>query len=229
MRSLMTSIFLFLGFALSAQQCGGFLPDKKGTKWEITSYNAKDKEIGKANYELVDVTKQGDLTTYTVKVISKIGRNSKTHESMYTATCKNGKFEFSMKQAMTGMAMGPYEDMQWDVDASALEMPDMNADPGTGLKDGSLMMDVKNEGATVYHMEMFITERQVEKHEKKETPVGTFDCVQIKQRITTKTMFTIDMITKEWYSDGIGLVASEVYTVNGKLASYTRLTSFDSN
>lgn len=227
MRILILTVFVLLNGSLFAQQCHGFLPNQKGTVWEITTFNARDKEIGKAHYELIDLVEKNGSTTYTVKVLSKIGRKNDTHENIYTATCKDGKFEFDIKLMMNGMSMKAYENMETDIDATALEMPQFDATSGTKLKDGSIKMDVKDNGTSVYHLEMHITEREVEKHEKKETPVGTYDCIQIKQHIKTVSFIPIDMVTKEWYADGIGLVASEVYTAKGKLASYTKLTSLD--
>ena len=58
-------------------------------------------------------------------------------------------------------------------------------------------------------------------------PAGTFDCIQLSQKVALKMGINIEAYSKEWYAEDIGMVRSESYTKNGKLTGYSLLTKLN--
>ncbi|MEN8117461.1 MAG: hypothetical protein ABFS16_10805, partial [Bacteroidota bacterium] len=220
MRTLFIAFIVLIAGSVSAQNCKAFLPYSKGTVWEITDYTAKGKETGRTAYELVDKKESGKNFTFTVKAVAYDDKGKEVFSNSYDAFCKGGKFGFDMNYMMDGQSMQAYNEMDMEVDATELEIPDMNTPAGTKLNDASLQIQI----AGLFKMTINVTERVVEAKEKQETPAGTFDCIKISQRVSTKMMVKVNMLAKEWYAEGVGLVASETYNKKGKLVGYSKLT-----
>ena len=211
----------------SQSDCNPYVPTSKGAKWEITNYSAKGKETGKVVNELVDVVKSGNEIKFTIKATSYDKKGEETFSNTFDAYCKNGKFEFDMAYKMNGEALQAYEDMDIDVDASEFQIPSMDTAPGTLLKDGSLVVDVASNSVHMFKMTVLITDRKVEAREEIKTPAGSFDCLKLSQKISTKMIIGIEASSIEWYSEGVGMVRSESYNKKGKLNGYSELTKFD--
>ena len=73
-------------------------------------------------------------------------------------------------------------------------------------------------------MTIYVTDRAVEARESLTTSAGTFDCIKITQKETTKMIVKIQATSKEWYAENIGMVRSESYNKKGKLTGYSVLT-----
>ena len=77
---------------------------------------------------------------------------------------------------------------------------------------------------TIMNMSVSITNRKVEAVENITTPAGTFECYKITYDVATKMMINVKMKATEWYAKNVGMVKSESYTSDGKLAGSTLLT-----
>lgn len=228
MKCFIVCFLILIAASVSAQTCKAYLPYSEGTTWEVTNYNAKGKETGKVAFELLNKEESGSSTKFTVKVMSYDNKGNETFTSTYDAFCKDGKFEFDMNYMMSSESMAAYQDMDMEIDATEMEMPPMDASAGTKLKDAALSMRVSASGIGI-NMKIDITERSVEAIETIETPAGKFDCIKISQNVATKMMVKITMTSKEWYAEGVGMVASETYNKKGKLQGTSKLTKLNLN
>jgi hypothetical protein len=222
-------IFLFTLFFTqfyAQSDCKPYVPYDVGAKWELTSYSPKGKEEGKIAYELIDKIERDNGYTFTVKSISYDKKGEEVFTNEFEAYCKDGKFEFDMAMKMDNAAMQSYQNMEMEMDASEFELPSMDAEVGTTLKDGTLEVKVGSNSISMFTMTVLITDRKVEAKEEIETPAGTFNCLVLTQKSTTKMLVKVESSSKEWYSEGVGLVRSEYYNKKGKLNGYSELTSF---
>lgn len=225
MRILFLCVFVFFSGTILAQDCKGYLPYNEGTTWETTDYNAKGKELSKTAFELTSVSKSDGGMKYTVKMISYDDKDKEVFANSFDSFCKNGKFSFDMSRFLTGSSAEMFGGMEVDMDATELEMPEMNTPAGTQLKDASL--NVRMSGGVGLNMTIDITNRKVVSKENVETSAGNFECIVLTQDVSTKMMIKIKASSKEWYAEGVGMVASESYNKKGKLMGSSKLTSFN--
>jgi hypothetical protein len=228
MKYLILFCSLLVASTISAQSdCHPYIPVSEGSTWEITNYSAKGKETGKIAYELLEKSSSGSDVTYKIKAITYDNKGEETFTTEFEAWCKGGQFQFDMAFKMDGSAMAAYENMDVDMDASEFELPSMNASAGTTLKDGTLSVQVGMNGATMFRMNVLVTDRLVESRESTDTPAGSFDCLVLSQRVSTKMIVKVEASSKEWYAKDVGMVRSESYNKKGKLTGYSELTKLN--
>ncbi len=204
--------------------CNPYVPTSKGSKWEITNYSAKGKETGKISSELVDVVSSENETTFTIKSTYYDKKREELFSNTYDAKCVNGKFELNMAMRMDGSTMKAYENMEVQIDGSDFDMPSIDEKPGTTLKDGKLTVNLNSDAGMALNMNVMLTDRKVEKKEEITTPAGSFPCIAVSQKITTRMVVNVQVTSREWYASEVGMVRSESYSKNGKLTGYSELT-----
>ena len=213
--------------AFSQTDCKPYIPTEKGTIWEITNYTAKGKISGRIVYELLDKVENGNEITFTVKNTSYDKKDKEIYVNTFEAKCVDGKFKFDMTFKMDGAALQSYQNMDIEVDASEFEIPEMNTSPGTQLADGTLVVTIGSGGGLGLNMTVFVTDRMVESQDNITTPAGTFDCIVLTQKVSTKMIIKVRGSSKEWYSENIGMIRSESYNKKGKLLGYSELTKLE--
>ncbi len=231
----MKTFVLFIGFVLflsvgyAQTNCEPYVPVDKGSVWEITNYSAKGKPTGRIVHELVNKVENANEITFTIKTITYDTKDEEIYTNTFDAKCSNGKFEFDMAVKMDGGALKAYENMEVTVDASKFEIPSFNSPSGSSLEDGSLMVKVGTGAIAMFKMTVLVTERIVEGKEELVTPAGSFKCIIISQKVSTKMMIRVRGSSKEWYAENTGLVRSESYNKKGKLMGYSELTKITLN
>ena len=182
---------LFLGTGFAQTDCSPYVPVSIGSKWEITNYSPKAKETCKSSYELIGKEETDSGIVFTIKTISydKKGKESLSNE--FQSFCIDGKFKIDMAFRMNNGAMQTTDDMDIDMDASDFEIPTMNTNTGESLKDASLVVKASMNSIQMFNMTILITERKVEAKEEKSTPAGTFECLVLYQKISTKIMMNM--------------------------------------
>jgi hypothetical protein len=219
-------LLLSVGTVYAQTNCKPYVPTEKGTKWELTNYNSKGKIIGTNTYEVLDKVTSGNNTTFTIKTASFDKKGKEIYTNTFDAKCIDGVFEFDMSMKMDGASMQNFNNMDIEVDASKYEIPDFNAAPGTTLEDGNLKVSMAGGGLGL-NMTISITDRKIEATESITTPAGTFNCIVLSQKISTKVMIRVQGSSKEWYAENVGLVRSESYNKKGKLIGYSELTMLE--
>ncbi|MFT4668209.1 MAG: hypothetical protein ACI9VN_003619 [Patescibacteria group bacterium] len=226
-----TFIFLLLlgtGPVFSQVDCQPYLPQVKGSIWEITNYNKKGKVTGRNTFELIDKVEDGDEITFTVSSKAFDKKDKLLFDNTFEAKCIAGKFEFDMAYKLEGAMMESFKNMEFTMDASEFEIPPFSAAVGTELPDGSLVVQMDGDSPINMQMTVEITDREVEAKEKITTPAGTFDCLVLTQKTSTKMMVKIKSSSKEWYAENVGIVRTETYNKKGKLMGYSELTKMES-
>jgi len=229
MKNLKIILFIIVGIISTysySQDCSFYTPDTKGSTWEITNYSAKGKKNGLTSYELIDKSVSGGVTTFEIKAISYDKKGKEVFNSTFNAECKNGHYLLDMSFLANGAIMEAYKDMEVTIDNSSIEIPSMNSPVGTSLDDANMKVNI-NAGGFQMNMTIDITDRKVEARENKTTLAGTFDCIKISQTNTTKMVAKIEMTSKDWFAEGVGMVRNESYNKKGKLTGYSELTKLN--
>ena len=208
-----------------AQDCSVFVPNKKGSEWEITNYNAKGKAEGSTKYKMVDINSSGSKTTFKIHMTAFDKKGKELMQNELEAFCDNGNFEFDMSFFFNEDMMGGMNEMDVDMEMemSSLEMPNFSDPVGTTLEDGLVTVKMDMPGMGAMEMRFLYTDRKISNRESKTVPAGTFDCIVLDQTLKMKTILEMTINSKDWYADGIGMVRSETYR-KGKLDSYSELT-----
>lgn len=230
MKTLATILIAVLTIPIGYGQsdCEPYLPADVGTQWEMSNYNAKGKLQGTIQYELIDKSEQDGELVFTVSTKSFDKKGKEQFSSEFKAKCIDGNFEFDMAMKMDGAMMQQYQEMDFEVDASSYEIPDLDAAVGTELPDGSMRITI-GDGPVGINMTVDITERKVAAREQLTTPAGQFDCLVLEQAVTSKVLINVKGRSKEWYSPNIGVVRTESYNKKGKLLGYSELTKLSGN
>lgn len=226
-----TLIFVLLlgvGPIFSQVNCHPYLPQVKGSIWEVTNYNKKGKVTGRNTYELIDKIENGDEITFTVSSKAYDKKDKIIFDNTFEAKCVGGKFELNMAYKLEGSMMESFKNMEFTMDASEFEIPPIDATVGTELPDGSLVVEMDESGPIKMKMTVEVTNRKVEAKEKITTAAGTFDCLVLTQNISTKMMVRMKNKSKEWYAENVGMVRTETYNKRGKLMGYSELTKIQS-
>lgn len=220
----MKKIFtLLLGVAAlcataTAQDCSQFVNNVNGKKLTYINLDAKNMQQMTAVY--TSVKKDASTIAVHAEISDKNGKSMGTGDS--EMICEGNAIKIDMKSFIPAASMRPNMDMKFDGEAKYLTFPSaMQA--GQALDDGSVVIDMDNNGTPMTQMQMDFTNRKVEQAETVTTNAGSFDCFKITYDATTKIKMAgigipFRMKITEWYSPKLGRdVKSETYNKNGKL------------
>jgi hypothetical protein len=218
-------VFAQLGMA---QDCSQFINAVNGKKLVYANMDAKGKNAGTFNY----TTTKKDASTVAIhtEVFDKDGKSIGASDS--EAKCSGSVMSIDMKSFIPAASVKQFGNMQMQGDAKYLVYP-LNLKAGQTLDDGSMNIQINNNGTQMGTMQMDITNRKVEQQEKVTTPAGDFDCFRISYdaMIRVKMMgigFPTHMHIVEWFSPKLARpVKSETYAKNGKLGGTMQLQSIN--
>ena len=222
MNTLLTFIAtLSLAFAVISQDCSSLNMIQKGSKWELTNYNKKDKVQSSTVYHVTDLTSTGDAVIWNISVEMKDDDGEIYNSTESEISCEAGVFKMSMEQFMNNEQFQGMQEMDVEINASDIEYP-------TVPKVGETLPDASTNGMTVMNITTKIKDRKIESKEEIETPAGSFDCLVISQTtVIANQLLSKDFKSKDWYVPGFGVVRSESYKSNGKLIGYSLLTKYE--
>lgn len=223
-------LFSIIGFSfillpvIKSQDCKMFFPSKEGTEMELTSYDAKNKVTGSTHEKIIgkETIPNGVRIKFESENFDKKGQSQFKGE--YSVKCENGTFYFEMNDMMSGESMKSYKKEDVEIKSDDLDMP-ANLAVGQTLKDGTLSIVMKNSTIQMMNMTIAVKNRKVVAIETITTPAGTYECYKITFDVETKMMFKMQSKGAEWIAKDVGMVKSESYDKNGKLAGSTLLTS----
>lgn len=212
-----------------AQDCSLFSM-KKGSSYEMTSYDHKDRVTNRVVQHVTDVTTSAGVVTATLHQQQFDDKGKPVMESDYTIECSGGTLRLDMRaMANSAQMQKGMEGMQVEITGDKLDMP-LNPTVGQKLPDGTFSMKGtdKNSGMAMMTMNMHITDRLVAGREKQTTPAGSFDCVKVSQMMKMENIamgipIRFDARSISWYAPGVGPVRTESYR-GDKLMGYTLLT-----
>jgi hypothetical protein len=200
---------------------------EEGTSFQYTNYDKKGKTEGVLNYTISSVTDNGSSTTarFDMKFIDKKGKD--IFNSNYNITCENGVVRVDYKSLFPSQMMQQYSEMgiEMDITGTDIEIPN-DLSVGQELADANVSIAMTMSGIKM-NTTVDQTNRKVEKNERITVAAGAFECYLVTETNISKTMgATIEMTTKQWLSEGVGIVKQESYKRNGNLMSRMELTKF---
>ncbi|HEY9001933.1 MAG TPA: hypothetical protein VIM89_11315 [Mucilaginibacter sp.] len=211
-----------------AQSCSDFINASNGEKLVYSNMDAKGKEIGQITY--TSTKKDNSTVGYHTEMTDKNGKSMGASDS--EIKCSGDALRIDMKSFVPPSSAKQLEKMQVSGEAKYLVYP-LNVKVGQTLEDGTMTMNITNNGSPMGDMQMDITNRKVEQAETLSIPAGSFDCFRISYdaMVRVKMMgigFPIHMHVVEWFSPKVARpVKSETYTKNGKLAGTMQLVSIN--
>ncbi len=225
--TLITAFVLVFNFTIAQNSCSKFYPMEEGTSFQYTNYDKKGKTEGVLNYTISSVTDNGSSTTATfdMKFVDKKGKD--VFNSDYNITCENGVIRIDYKSLFPSEMMQQYTEMgiEMDITGTDIEIPN-DLSVGQELADANVSIAMSMSGIKM-NTTVNQTNRKVEKKETITVAAGTFDCYLVTETNISKTMgANIEMNTKQWLAEGVGMVKQESYKKNGNLMSRMELTKF---
>lgn len=218
---------LFTAFNFPAGSCTTYYPLTQGSEFEISSYNAKDKLQSRAVYLVKDREETPEGIDANVHYTIYDDKDKMVQENDMTMQCKGGNFYMEMKNMMSPDMTKAYKDMEAKATTTYLEYPG-SMKVGDQLKDGNIKIDLISGGNTIGNITIDAKNRKVTGKEDVTTPAGKFSAYKIEYDMNMNTKIGInipvEMKIKEWIAEDAGVVRSEAYNKNGKLASYSVLS-----
>lgn len=216
-------VFLLTLFSISgifSQNCSKYYPLKEGVKFQITTYDKKDKPSAVINYEI----KEFDGTKALMATEVFDDKDKLVLSSDYNISCIGNGISIDFKSLMSPDLFKQYSEMEIDMDGTDIQIPN-NLETGQELPDANMDMTIKM-GPINMNMSINMVNRVVEGKESVTTPAGNFNCIVISYETEMKMGATRTGTSKQWLAEGIGMVKHEDYNKNGKLVSSSLLTSY---
>ena len=213
---------------LNAQDvCSKYYPMVDGSSFEYTNYNKKGKIDGVTNYTVSSVTSLGAATKATLELKISDKKGKEVYDLNYNFTCENNVVKVDYKSLFPAQMMQQYSEMDIEMDISGtdIELPN-NLNVGEELADANVTINMNISGIK---MEISVDQinRKVISKESVTTAAGTFDCMVITETTKSKTMGAkIELNSKLWLAEGVGMIKQETYKKNGDLMSKTELSKF---
>ena len=204
---------------------------KKGTQIVYTLYDGKGKVQGYNQQEIIDITRTKNSVNAVVSGSQTNSKGKVENSASVSLRYHNGNFHVDLLSIMLP------KDMQGiDVDAK-VSGQDMlipgKLTPGQTLPDATATFKMKvksSEGAfDVPSLTFRVFNRRAIQAESVDTPMGKFICFKITQ--TVEADYPIIGVQRGtsiiWLGKGMGVVKSEYYDAEGKLASKMLLTKLE--
>lgn len=218
---------LAANFLNAQDDCSKYYPMVDGSSFEYTNYNKKGKIDGVTNYTVSSVTSLGAATKATLELKISDKKGKEVYELNYNFTCENNVVKVDYKSLFPAQMMQQYSkmDIEMDISGTDIELPnDLNV--GEELADANVTINMNISGIK---MEISVDQinRKVISKESVTTAAGTFDCMVITETTKSKTMGAkIELNSKLWLAEGVGMIKQETYKKNGDLISKTELSKF---
>jgi hypothetical protein len=211
-----------------AQNCAQFINTVNGKKLVYANLDSKGKDVGKFNY--TTTKKDGSTAAVHTEVFDKSGKSIGASDS--EIKCNGDAISIDLKSFIPASSTKQFSNMKMEGDAKYLVYP-LSMKAGQTLADGTVTINITNNGQQMGNMQMDITNRKVEQAETVNTAAGSFDCFRITYDAMMKVKmmgigFPVHMHVTEWFAPKIARpVKSETYAKNGKLAGSMQLESIN--
>lgn len=218
-------LMLCTQFLAQAQDCNYLNKYKKGTTFQLTTYDKKNKPTGTIDQEVLEKRSVagGWEMNWKANFSDKKGKSYSTVEMK--GSCKNGFYEADARN-IYGNSMPPAQNMKVTVSGDMIKYP-TNMSVGQTLPDASIEISTQMNELMTMRNSIKTTNRKVEAKEEVETPAGKFQCYKISSEVEFKLLGTRKMKVIEYMSNDYGLVKSMSYDKKGKLTGSTVLTKIN--
>ncbi len=223
---LIFSLFTFYTYA--QDDCSKYYPMNEGASYEYTNYNKKGKVDGVTKYTITKVSTDGNATTATLNLDLSDKKGKEIYTTSYNFTCENNIVRIDYKSLFPAAMLKQYESMGLEMELSGndIEVPN-DLSVGKELMDANVTINMNMSGIDM-SVSVDMTNRKVIGEESVTTTAGTYNCYILSEDTTSKTMgANIEMSSKLWLAEGIGMIKHETYKRNGDLMSKSELTKFN--
>ena len=201
MKHFITTLFLSLiPMALLSQECMNSQYLKKGTQWEITSFDKKEKNTGLTKHEILNASHSSNKSLWEIKTQLYDEKDKFLHDGTIEVICENGIYKIDMSQMIPAETMKSLESMEVEMDGTSINYP-TEKDVNTKLEDATITISASTSGISI--MNMKITER-------------------IKME---NSMMSRESSAISWFLPGFGVVRSESYNHKDKLTGSSELSA----
>lgn len=207
------------------EDCSGFYPLKKGTSWELSSYNKKGALASVSAQEIVAVESKNGAWEAQVKNKVSDDKGKVVSEGSLLIRCKDGEVFLDVADILSPEMMQSLGNMEMSIKGEALALPS-KLSIGQTLPDANAEIKASTGGVTIMTLRFDITDRKVEAKETLTTPAGKFECFKIVYNLTVKTIGVRTVPAAAWYSPNVGMVKTETYDKKGMVEGRTELTKF---
>lgn len=209
------------------ETCTGYYPLTAGSSYELTQYDKKDKLTSVIKHTITDSKSIENGIEASCNMIITDQDGNQGQNINYNVKCQDGKYYLDMGTMLSEMT-SQYEaqGMEVSMEDGVSVIPN-NLSVGDELDDVTMTMNVSSSAINL-SMTITLSERTIIGTETITTSAGTYDCMILSQKTTSKMgkMVNITTSSKEWLSKGVGIVRSENFDKKGKLESYSLLTAF---
>ena len=224
--NLLYSIVLLLLVSITnyaQNNCSKYYPLKEGVRSVVTTYDDKDRVSGSVKYEIKDVTDQG--ATMVNEIFDDKGKSLLNSE--VTLQCNDDGISIDFKSLISSQIIDQYKasGMEVNMTGTNISIPN-NLTVGQTLPDAEIVLNMSMASVSM-SMTAKTTDRKVIAKENITTEAGTFNCVVISAQTTVEMGIKKSMNSKQWLSEGVGVVKTEDYDSSGKLISKSILTEFE--
>ena len=217
-------ILLFFILGGKAQECDSYYPLTEGLTAQITSYDKKGKTAAIVDYSIVDIQEENGQKIAKIASFIKNKKGELIATSNYDVICNGDVVSIDFKSLISPQLINRFKHFDFEITGTNIEIPnDLNV--GDNLPDSNLEMIMDMAGMDMI-MNVAMKDRKVTGQENITTPAGNFDCYIITYTSEINTEVSKSGITKQWLSEGVGMVKQEDYNKDGKLTSSSMLTTF---
>jgi len=210
----------------SDNNCESFFPTEVGTKWEITSYDGKDKVQSRSVSELTALNNVADGVEAKINIEMFDQKDKSVNKGEVIMKCTQESFFMDMSNMFPKDQFEGMDDVTIEVTDQYMEFPS-NPVAGQTLPDAESSMTVTMNGMQLMSMKMKTTNRKVVGNESVTTPAGTFNCVKYTYDTEViSAMFKSKSSATMYMAKNVGMVKMESIDEKGKYPSKQLLTSF---
>jgi len=225
-KSLLLLLVLFLTQTTQAQDCGSYFVFRKGQKFELTSYDKKDKVAALLKYEVLDYKPVNGGTSLVFNVETYDPKGTLLVKGQSAGKCVNGSYYTDVTNVSSAM-VPKAANMTVNISGDQLVYP-TPLNPGDKLKDASYSIKSGMQGGmTLMTLNVNIVDRKVAGMETITTPVGSFECTKITYTMNMRFMGNRSVNCVEYLAKGVGVVKSEQTDDKGRKQSSMMLTKLE--
>jgi hypothetical protein len=221
-------LFWWNGLAAKSQICNTYYFLMSGADIEQSHFDDKGRLSLRIEYKVGEVKSidNGSEAAVVQKAFDQKGKEISSASA--NIQCDGDNLYMDMRLSMPGNPVAKNGEI--DVTTKKVFLPyPKNLKPGDPLSNAQFSFETDGSGI-LQRVDIFVRNRKAESAETVTTPAGTWNCIKISfdMEIATKTAgirIPMRMKGNEWYAPGFGVVKTESFNKNGKLAGHSEITS----